>query len=126
MAFTAEFKKHSENTDVSPASSVLFIPPLIRSQNLTKVISAMHHIMAVDARRRFIFGITFDNTSLRLWYANRSMLVSSAPLDITKVVNTSLFVFQLSSASIGKATLYPNSPVVCICIRRRHGLGSIC
>ncbi|KAN0133825.1 hypothetical protein V8E53_008549 [Lactarius tabidus] len=67
MAFTAEFKKHSENTD-----------------NLTKVISAMHHIMAVDARRRFIFGITFDNTSLRLWYANRSMLVSSAPLDITK------------------------------------------
>jgi hypothetical protein len=34
MAFTAEFKKHSENTDavdVSPASSVLFIPPLIRS-----------------------------------------------------------------------------------------------
>jgi hypothetical protein len=35
MAFTAEFQKHSENADtvdVSPASSVLFIPPLIRSQ----------------------------------------------------------------------------------------------
>jgi hypothetical protein len=63
---------------------------------MTKVIYAMQHIMAVDARRRFIFGITIENTSLRLWYANRSMLVSSAPLDIVKVVSTSLLVFRLS------------------------------
>jgi hypothetical protein len=86
----------------------------------------MQHIMAVDARRRFIFGITIDNSTLKLWHANRSMLVSSAPLDIAKVVNTSLFVFQLSSRSVGKATLYPDLPVVCIRIGRGHGLGSVC
>jgi hypothetical protein len=87
---------------------------------------AMQHIMAVDARRRFIFGITIENTSLRLWYANRSMLVSSTPLDIAEVVTTSLFVFQHLSVSIGKGKLYPDLPVVCIRIRRGHGLGSVC
>jgi hypothetical protein len=82
--------------------------------------------MAVDARRRFIFGITIDNTSLRLWYANRSMLVPSAPLDIIKVVNTSSLIFPPSPTSIGKDTLYPDLPVVCIRIRHRHGLGPVC
>ena len=46
----------------------------------------MKHIMAVDARRRFIFGLTIENTALALWYTNRSMLVGSKPLDIIKVV----------------------------------------
>jgi hypothetical protein len=86
----------------------------------------MQHLMGGDARRRFIFGITIENTSLRLWYANRSMLVSSTPLDIVEVETTSLFVFQLLSTSIGKDTLYPDLPVVCIRIRRGYGLGSIC
>jgi hypothetical protein len=98
MAFTAEFKneKNCGLVDVSPASPILFVPPLNRSQDVTKVVYAMQHIMAVDARRRFIFGITIENTSLRLWYANRSMLVSSTPLDIAEVETTSLFVFHLS------------------------------
>jgi hypothetical protein len=129
MAFTAEFKKHNRNddvVDVSVTSSIPFVPLLIRSQNMTKVIYAMRHMMAIDARRRFIFGITIENTSLRLWYANRAMLVSSIPLDIAEVETTPLFVFQLLSASIGKVTLYPGLPVVCVRIRRGYGLGSVC
>ena len=95
MAFPAEFKKRSNNTnvvDVGPASSILFVPPTIRSQDTSKVLYAMRHMMVVDARRRFLFGLTIENTSLTLWYTNRSMLVSSVPLDISQVVTTSFFV----------------------------------
>jgi hypothetical protein len=84
----------------------------------------MKHIMAVDACRRFIFGITIENTSLALWYANRSMLVGSKPLNIIKVVKLSLLVFHLSSASIGQGTLAQGALVVCIRIRCGNGLGS--
>jgi hypothetical protein len=129
MAFTAEFKKLNRSNDVadvSPASSILFVPPLIHSQNITKVIFAMRYMMAGDVRRRFIFGITIENTSLRLWYANRSMLASSTPLDIAEVETTSSFIFQLLSTSIGEDTLYPDLPVICIRIRHGYGLGSVC
>ncbi|KAF8261636.1 hypothetical protein EI94DRAFT_1809947 [Lactarius quietus] len=40
--------------------------------------------MAVDARRRFTFGMASEGTSLVLWYNNRSTLVCSRPLDIIK------------------------------------------
>jgi hypothetical protein len=94
-AFTAEFKKSANSLDVSPASCVSLIP-LNRSQNTSNVVEAMQYIMTVDARRRFVFGITLKNASLRLWNANRSMLVCSKPLDIVKVVSTSFLVFRLS------------------------------
>jgi hypothetical protein len=87
MAFVAEFNKYNGNAevvDVGPASSIFFVSPIIRFQNITKVLYGMQHMMAVDARRRFIFGITIENTSLRLWHANRSMLISSTPLDIAR------------------------------------------
>ena len=129
MAFPAEFKKRSGNAeliDVCPASSISFIPPTIPSQDMPKVLYSMQHMMAVDAHRRFIFGITIKDTSLRLWYANRSILVSSAPVDIAQVATTSLFIFQHLSASIGKDTVYPDLTVVCIHIRCGHGLRPIC
>ena len=78
---------------MSPASSILFIPPLNGFQDLSKVIYAMQHITASDARRHFIFGITIENTSLGLWYANRPMLACSGLLDTTKVVIPFLLVF---------------------------------
>ena len=46
--------------------------------------------MAVDARRRFVFGITIENTSMGLWFANRSMLVGSERFDIIEVAKPSL------------------------------------
>lgn len=55
----------------------LLTPPLIHSQNISKLIYAMKHIMGVDVRRRFIFGITIENASMGLWYTNRAMLVGS-------------------------------------------------
>ena len=129
MAFPAVFKKRSGNAelvDVCPASSISFIPPTIYSQDTPNVLYSMQYTMAVDARRRFIFGITIEDTSLRLWYANRSILLSSAPVDIAQVVNTSLFVFQHLSVSTGKDTLCPDLTVIRLCIGCGHGLRSIC
>ena len=98
VAFAAEFKQSVNSLDVSPtlASCVSQIP-LNRSQNTSNVVGAMQYIMGIDARRRFVFGITLKNASLRLWYANRSMLVCSKPLDILKVLSISLLPFRLSS-----------------------------
>jgi hypothetical protein len=125
IAFPAEFKCGGTSTanslDVSPASCILLtsIPPLNRCQNISKVVHVMQHIMAVDARRRFTFGITIENTSLALWYTNRSMLVASKPLDIFKVVIpfAKSLVFRLSLAVIAQGTLAQGPPVLCICIR---------
>jgi hypothetical protein len=72
----------------------------------------MQHIMAVDARHRFVFGITIENTSLALWYINRSMLACSTPHDTTKSLDPSLLIFQLSCTSLEMP-----DPVVRICIR---------
>lgn len=116
-AFPVEFKKHSRNTaitSVSLVSSILFIPPLTLSHDLSEVTRAMQHIMAADAHQSFVFGMTIESTSLILWYDNRSKLVCSKPLDITKVVNTSLLVFQVTFTSIGKEMLEPGLPVVCV------------
>ena len=96
IAFAVEFKKSANSLDVSPALCVS-LTPLNRSQNTSNVVEAMQYIMSIDARRRFVFGITLKNASLRLWYANRSMLVRSKPLDILKVVSISLLVFRHSS-----------------------------
>ena len=84
----------------------------------------MKHIMAADARWRFTFGITIKNTSLGLWYANRSMLVGSKPLNIIMVLKPCLLVFYLSSVSIEQGTLAEGTLVLCIRVRPGHGLGS--
>ncbi|KAF8274864.1 hypothetical protein EI94DRAFT_173 [Lactarius quietus] len=77
----------------------------------------MQHIMAVDVRRRFVFGITIENTSLTSWYAK---LVCSKPVNVTKLLNPSSLVFQLSCASLEMPD--PGIPVVCIRIKCGHGL----
>jgi hypothetical protein len=86
VAFTAEFKKSNNSLYVSPTSCVSLLP-LNLSQNLStsshNAVEAMQYIVAIDDRRPFVFGISLKNASLRLWYANRSMLVGSKPLDIS-------------------------------------------
>ncbi|KZV73996.1 hypothetical protein PENSPDRAFT_602068 [Peniophora sp. CONT] len=52
------------------------------ADNNEKVVCHMHHIMRNDARRRFIFGLTMENRSVRLWHHNRSTVAVSTALDI--------------------------------------------
>lgn len=37
--------------------------------------------MREDARRRFTFGITIEDTSTRFWFASRSIVLASEPFD---------------------------------------------
>jgi hypothetical protein len=93
VASTVEFKETADSFDVSPECIVLI--HLNCFQNSSNIVCGMQHIMAVDPRRRFTFGITVMGTSLGLWYTNRSMLVGSKPLDIIKVASVCLLVFRL-------------------------------
>ncbi|KAF8874609.1 hypothetical protein BD779DRAFT_1566008, partial [Infundibulicybe gibba] len=37
--------------------------------DVEKIIWSLHHIMREDARRRFTFGITIEDTQTRFWFA---------------------------------------------------------
>jgi len=86
--FTAEFKEHGETTNSLDCSKYIMRCNIFYG--------------SIYALRCFTFGPTVKNTSgidvpysqgcLGLWYTNCSMLVSSKPLDVIKVVNTSLLV----------------------------------
>ncbi|KAF8877519.1 hypothetical protein BD779DRAFT_1650263 [Infundibulicybe gibba] len=45
--------------------------------NNNKITWSMHHIMREDARRRFTFGITIEDTSTRFRFASRSVVLVS-------------------------------------------------
>ncbi|KIJ19256.1 hypothetical protein PAXINDRAFT_32488, partial [Paxillus involutus ATCC 200175] len=80
--------------------------------NEEKVIWSLHSIMREDLCRRFAFGITIENTRLRLWLSNRALLVVTEPIhfheDIDGVI--SLF-YALGSATGGKEGLGCDSTV---------------
>ena len=48
--------------------------------------------MSLDICRRFIIGATIDNTSMRLWTYNRSMVMVSDPFNF---ITVRLFPYQL-------------------------------
>lgn len=45
----------------------------------------MHHILREDPRRRFTYAFTVEDITLRLWYASRSEILVTKPIDIMKV-----------------------------------------
>ncbi|KAG7089184.1 hypothetical protein E1B28_010886 [Marasmius oreades] len=47
-----------------------------------KVVWGMHEVMHNDPRRRFVFGLTIANTTIRLWFQNRTTLVASHPFHL--------------------------------------------
>ena len=95
IAFTAELKKSANFLNMSALCVLLVL--LNHFQNASNVVEAMEYIMAIDTQQHFIFSITLKNASLRLWYANRSMLVCSKPLDILKVASTPFLMSHLTS-----------------------------
>ncbi|KII93430.1 hypothetical protein PLICRDRAFT_152116 [Plicaturopsis crispa FD-325 SS-3] len=43
--------------------------------NTRKIIWGMHHIMRDDPCRRFTYGVTIEDTQMRVWFCNRSSLI---------------------------------------------------
>ncbi|EED78588.1 predicted protein [Postia placenta Mad-698-R] len=50
-------------------------------QDVRKVIWSMHHCMREDARRRFTYGLTIENRTMRMWFCSRTELFVSKPID---------------------------------------------
>ncbi|KIP06495.1 hypothetical protein PHLGIDRAFT_118886 [Phlebiopsis gigantea 11061_1 CR5-6] len=51
------------------------------NDDIEKTVWNMHHIMREDARRRFAFGFTIENRTVRLWFAGRAEVLVSDPFD---------------------------------------------
>ncbi|CAE7187839.1 unnamed protein product [Rhizoctonia solani] len=49
-----------------------------------KMMWSLNMVMRTDARRRFVHGLTCENTTGRLWYGDRSDIVASEEFDINK------------------------------------------
>ncbi|KAI0943406.1 hypothetical protein AcW1_002575 [Taiwanofungus camphoratus] len=49
--------------------------------NVSKVIWSMHHCMRDDPRRRFTFGLTIEDTRMKLWSCSRAELLVSDSFD---------------------------------------------
>ncbi|OCB90616.1 hypothetical protein A7U60_g2134 [Sanghuangporus baumii] len=90
FALTMELKKSS--SDASCKS------------NASRVIHSIQRNMAHDPCRRFSFGITVENTSMRLWFCSRATPVVSEEFDFTRNPNLLIHVF-LSLAFASKEDL---------------------
>ena len=45
----------------------------------------MYQVMYEDARRRFVHAFTFENATMRLWFASRSDIIVSDPFNFITV-----------------------------------------
>ncbi|KAF8579524.1 hypothetical protein K439DRAFT_1620467 [Ramaria rubella] len=107
IAIPLEYKKGSQTPD--------------RSDNERKIIWSMHHILRNDPCRRFTYGITIENTEMRVWLCHRSATLVTASFnfitdqDILVNLVTSLAFAEVASLGWdptlrrkieGKNTLY--------------------
>ena len=54
-------------------------------QNVLKILWSLHHMMNVDRRRRFAFGVTVENTDTRIWFCCRQIVFVTHRFDFMKV-----------------------------------------
>ncbi|KAG1886859.1 uncharacterized protein F5891DRAFT_1081400 [Suillus fuscotomentosus] len=65
-----------------------------------KIIWSLHSIMREDLRHRFAFGITMEDTQLRLWLSNRAFLAVTEPINFFENIDGVISLFYaLGSAS---------------------------
>ncbi|KAG2138992.1 hypothetical protein DEU56DRAFT_801200, partial [Suillus clintonianus] len=66
-----------------------------------KIVWSLHSIMREDLLRRFVFGITMEDTQLRLWLSNRAFLAVTEPINFFKNIDGVISLFYaLGSASV--------------------------
>ncbi|KAJ3552127.1 hypothetical protein NM688_g4317 [Phlebia brevispora] len=51
----------------------------LSDHNVTKITRCMFQCLHRDARRRFVYGFTVDDSRMRLWFCDRSQIVVSDP-----------------------------------------------
>ena len=58
-------------------------------QNRAKILHNMAFLLREDPRRRFVYGYTIEDVTMRLWFASRSDVIVSKPFDFMKVAQIS-------------------------------------
>ncbi|EKM53991.1 uncharacterized protein PHACADRAFT_196429 [Phanerochaete carnosa HHB-10118-sp] len=78
----AEFKIHDRHEDVN--------------RNWAQILWSLNHLMREDPTRRFAIGFTIENTNMRLWFASRSDVLVSLPVNfITGIRRVSEFFLRI-------------------------------
>ncbi|CDO76047.1 hypothetical protein BN946_scf184959.g5 [Trametes cinnabarina] len=70
IGFVGEFKKGDSSADLH--------------NDIQKVLWSLNIIMREDPCRHFAFGFTIENTTTRLWYCDRTQIISSQAFDFSK------------------------------------------
>ncbi|KAG1771899.1 hypothetical protein EV702DRAFT_1033892 [Suillus placidus] len=66
-----------------------------------KIIWSLHNIMREDPCRRFAFGLTIEDTQLRLWLSNRAFVAVTKPINFSENIDGVISLFYaLGSASV--------------------------
>ncbi|KAF9240841.1 hypothetical protein BU15DRAFT_73701 [Melanogaster broomeanus] len=79
IAASFEFKKGESETDQR-----------INDQN---IIRNLHYVMRNDPCRRATFGITIENSNMRVWFTCRSMTLVSEPFNFVTNVEDTIYLF---------------------------------
>lgn len=61
-------------------------------QDSKKVLWNMHQTLRDDPCRRFTFGFTIENRTMRIWYAGRAEILVSTPFDFMNVRHFSFVI----------------------------------
>ena len=81
-----EFKKHlSGREDVSESLRMLAVILPFCKKNISKITFHGQQLIAHDPRRRFVIGVTIENTEMRLWFLSRTTPVVSEVFNFTTV-----------------------------------------
>ncbi|KAI5117127.1 hypothetical protein M0805_007974, partial [Coniferiporia weirii] len=75
-----------------------------RDDNVSKQIYSMQHTMSIDPCRRFTFGITIENASMRLWFCSRAVMMVTKTFDFIENYRGLVHIF-LSLAFASKIEL---------------------
>ncbi|KAF9232353.1 hypothetical protein BU15DRAFT_67549 [Melanogaster broomeanus] len=94
IAVSFEFKKGSSEGD--------------RTDNEKKIIWNLHSIMREDLCHHSSFGVTIENTQVRLWFTCRTVTVVSEPFNFFTVRSTNLLMMQNPYLSWHERTIQDN------------------
>ncbi|KAG1778826.1 hypothetical protein EV702DRAFT_1195842 [Suillus placidus] len=70
-----------------------------------KIIWSLHNIMREDPCRRFAFGLTIEDTQLRLWLSNRAFVAATKPINFFENIDDVISLFYALGSASASSTM---------------------
>ncbi|KAG1764592.1 hypothetical protein EV702DRAFT_1051270 [Suillus placidus] len=83
----------NEKTDPKIHWFDIAVPFELRRDGILSLSEILHNIMREDPLRRFAFGITIEDTQLRLWLSNRALLAVTEPINFFENIDGVISLF---------------------------------